>query len=384
MGDVGGDFYTENTKIKHFNPTLLRKGSQFRPGGAQILYWGEGTVLPDLSILPAGLISGLPAMGTLKISPMPAQVSTRTELIQLGATAISRCSPTQSASQLLVTMRETLKDGLPHVPGISQQRLKQVFDDYRQKKKSGVFVGTAEEYLNIVFGWSPLIADVAATWEGMVNFHKNLDQLERDSGKVVRRSYRFPKEPPKVISHTVYPGRALPLSGIGSTSNLWSSAYGDLTLTVVREKEQWFDGAFSYYLDPGNSVVGEMRRLYQMADHAFGISPTPENLWNSQPWTWLLDWFSNAGDVIANISDMLVYGLVLRYGYMMETSVETYSLSETGMVTSNGYPVKPSLVLERTCKRRVRATPYGFGINFDSLSSKQIAILAALGITRWA
>jgi hypothetical protein len=39
-------------------------------------------------------------------------------------------------------------------------------------------------------------------------------------------------------------------------------------------------------------------------------------------------------------------------------------------------------VKSTTVKQRLPATPFGFGLTFDGLSTKQKAILTALGITR--
>jgi len=34
-------------------------------------------------------------------------------------------------------------------------------------------------------------------------------------------------------------------------------------------------------------------------------------------------------------------------------------------------------------KKRVQATPFGFGVEFDSLNLYQTSILAAIGVSRW-
>jgi len=185
------------------------------------------------------------------------------------------------------------------------------------------------------------------------------------------------------VIRTSVNGLTLPFDQITWNSSYWDGTVSGLELVVKQEREQWFDGAFTYYLRPDKGIVDSMLRKLQLADASFGVAPTPENLYNASPWTWLADWFANAGDVVSNVSDMLVYGLVLRYGYMMEKSTYTYSLRALpGCNTNAKIPVTPELEWKRTIKRRVRATPFGFGLDSANLSAKQTAILAALGITR--
>lgn len=89
------------------------------------------------------------------------------------------------------------------------------------------------------------------------------------------------------------------------------------------------------------------------------------------------------GDVMNNISLFTNDGLVMRYGYVMEhrrveNHYRLYGIRLAGM--------QEDLRLEqkfgRETKARVRASPFGFGLSFDGFTPRQMAILAALGITR--
>jgi hypothetical protein len=52
-----------------------------------------------------------------------------------------------------------------------------------------------------------------------------------------------------------------------------------------------------------------------------------------------------------------------------------------GTKYSTGTNVEP-LVFNIETKTRRRANPFGFGVSWEALSARQIAILTALGITR--
>jgi hypothetical protein len=106
---------------------------------------------------------------------------------------------------------------------------------------------------------------------------------------------------------------------------------------------------------------------------------TPEVLWNLAPWSWAVDWFTNTGDVVRNISEIGSNGLVLRDAYLMH---------HAGLVTVD-HATHPDIVghLETTrtveIKLRRESTPYGFGFPFEGLSLQQKAIITALGLSKW-
>jgi len=116
-------------------------------------------------------------------------------------------------------------------------------------------------------------------------------------------------------------------------------------------------------------------------------------LWQLTPWSWAVDWFSNAGSFVKNLSSLAEYGTVLRYGYVMETTTvtDTYSAGKVLFTPTDPsvlaafkppYPTVAPLTVRTTVKKRVKANPFGFGVSWDGLSPIQLAIAAALGITR--
>lgn len=120
-----------------------------------------------------------------------------------------------------------------------------------------------------------------------------------------------------------------------------------------------------------------------MSKKLLGISLTPDTVWNLAPWTWAVDWFSNAGDVVSNVTDWAVDGLVLRYGYIMEHSLVRDTYTFVGPTTFQSESQRPqALIFSSERKLRRKATPFGFGLNWDGLSPRQLAIAAALGLSR--
>jgi hypothetical protein len=233
-------------------------------------------------------------------------------------------------------------------------------------------------------------SDLAKSIDATDRADKIMKQYIRDAGRIVRRSYEFDKVVNQSAVTMIDPARRPNMGGL-STNNTpnnfaWFADYPNhgkpLFVETKSEVKRWFTGAFTYYLPDGFDAKNKWDVIKLEADKLYGISLTPETLWNLAPWSWAADWFGTFGDVLANFSDYRQDGLVMPYGYMMEHSIVTTTYTLPG-VRLRGYPTQTfSLSLSREVKKRRRATPYGFGITFDSFSTRQKAILAALGITR--
>ena len=295
--------------------------------------------------------------------------SSDNDLNALGATAISRCKPTSSGVELSVALGETFKDGLPHLVG-SQT--------WREKTLAARNAGS--EYLNVEFGWLPLVSDVLDFGRTVIDSDSILGQYDRDKGQLIRRQYTFPEErteQSEILSLSKNPDGNSPDSGFGPSSSggIWVKK----TSTVIN---RWFSGAFIYGVPNGLYNRGPFGEWAAKADRLFGISLTPDTLWNLSPWSWAADWFANTGDVLSNISDYASQGLVMQYGYLMEKKTVRATYSLTGAIVHGRQVSVPDASLVVTTKRRIRANPFGFGITWDGLSAAQIAILSALGISR--
>jgi len=147
--------------------------------------------------------------------------------------------------------------------------------------------------------------------------------------------------------------------------------------------ERWFSGAFTYYVPRGFTTKDRMARGVQEAKKLLGVSLTPDVVWNLTPWSWATDWVLNTGDVISNLTDYAIDGLVLKYGYIMEHTVNRDTISFSGPTGFTGSSVRPSIIeVVSETKTRLKATPFGFGLTWDGFSPRQVAIAIALGLTR--
>lgn len=301
------------------------------------------------------------------------------QLNQLGATAVRLSNPTNALGDLATFLAE-LKERLPSLPNVRQWEAS-TNQALNLRLDPNLIREGGSEYLNYQFGWKPTVDDIVRHLRLVIDAERVMRQFRRDAGKVVRRRWTFPTEyqidPPTIIKPAT-PLYAAP--GFG-----WLSMDpSDPGVVRVRNKERrvWFSGAFSYHLPFGleDGIVGDAER----ASYMLGLTLTPDLVWNMAPWSWAVDWVSNIGDVLANVSDYQVYGLVLRYGYLMEHTIvtDTYSRISPKCFTYKGVSIGSHLSLITETKRRIRANPYGFGVSWDGLSTFQLSILAALGISR--
>lgn len=280
-----------------------------------------------------------------------------------GATAIERCKPGSPQAAFGTTLAELLRDGIPSI--LHRFQFQSQLEFYRS---------LGSNYLNVEFGWKPFVADIQASARALLNQAKLLEDLSRNSGKRMRRQYVFPGE---TTTSTLEKGASyFPWP----TLTNWHWTQGGCTITETKKKRTWFAGEFVYRVPSDFSNIGSIKAK---ARYLLGIELTPSYLWQIAPWTWLSDWFANIGDVLSNIASITEDDLVIRYAYLMQEARHETKTTHRGVRTFDGsVPDVIEGVTTVTHKTRIGASPYGFGWTWDDFSPRQLAILAALGITR--
>ncbi len=282
-------------------------------------------------------------------------------MLQKGATAISRVAPTNPLVDLSTSLAELLREGLPSLPG-------------RQGNPGS-------EYLNYQFGIAPLASDI----RDLRAVNKQADALwaryARNSGKGMRRRYEFP---PEVVTTTTVATSRVPQSvrlESGSFDGLTGLHIqsGTLFQRTTTTTRYWFSGSFTYYL-PDSPFRAFLAKL----DFLYGMQPGVDTLYQLTPWSWLLDYFTNVGDVVENLNAFVTDGLVMPYAYIMaEKTIETQSRLDYKVWSGGQFqPATLEDTVVRVSKRRVPAHPFGFGVLQTGLTGKQQAILIALGLTK--
>jgi len=399
LQDRGSEFFSQKTEVVNskfpysvnyyhdpFNDRKYRaSGNNWLANAWETVPWAD----------PAGYDGFLKR--PLKLNFPPDLSSSRSALDVKGAIAVAAVSPTNQIAHTASAVTELLRD-MPRIPGIAlwESRLRAI----------ATLAATGEEFLNYIFGIAPTLGDMGTFLKAVHKIDHVIDQFERDAGNVVRRKFVFPKE--RTETTTVLDGTYSPVGSIRSHGGIppeantgrnellpgWGQSHPvfETIRTRVTEREIWFSGAFTYHLPGGydTHAVGDRRALMAKL---FGAEPDLNTVWQLAPWSWAVDWFSDAGAFVKNLQSKISYGTVLRYGYVMEktTTTDTYTAGKVVSVPlrpvnpanlPDPYPAISPVTLRRTTKKRIKANPFGFGVSWDGLSTVQQAIVAALGITR--
>lgn len=347
-GDIGGPFLMEKRWCE------LTAGITRLRGSGRI-----GTTFTQRTIEYNGL-----CVPNVVFEWPPYIASSDLELATWGTTAIAQCKPTNIFLDLSASLAELAKDGIPKLGPATW------------KTVAGTVRNVASGHLAVEFGFKPVIDDVYKTFIARERADALIKQYVRDSGKTVRRGFgphhqveeshvtvRDPSEPRRLFTE--------------DHTDRYFDPPGKVIRTHNKSVSRWFRGAFTYHL-PYSSNMEVMSEDALKARGLINLELTPETLWELAPWSWAADWLFPVDDLIGNLQDMSSDGLVLRYGYVMEHSISSYTYTYVG----KGSQLVGVVTLTSEVKKRRQATPFGFGVTWDGLTPRQASIAVALGITR--
>lgn len=373
----GGPLFVHKSYLTHGSMAKLT----YRWGGVDVVHtlWGHGFAPKRPSFPPLSgnwvdkqqVLKGLYATGYSKARPG---------------------NPVASLGQFIVELRD-----LPAMP--FKRAIRGGFSSHFSQipkllhKELSDFKNLGSEYLNVVFGWKPFVSDVRKMYHLWYDIDKRMAQIIRENGKYIRRRAKILDETETIVTYPAQKQGAF--FGVNAQPpNIWGSddnyvPRGVSTFSQVRtvKRKAWFSGSFRYYIPDTSSSLWDARARAAL----FGALPTPELLWEVLPWSWLIDWFSNIGDVISNASPNAVDNLTTRYSFVMEsvTTVDEWKTTTSVKAGSNGndrWPSHNSIISSNlkveTKSRLGGGNPFGLNVKLSALSGHQLGILAALGLSR--
>jgi len=289
-----------------------------------------------------------------------------------GAIGWNRFRPTRSGADLGTFLGE-----IHEVPRMFRTTAKGFSDLWRSMGGSrGAFAPkkVANHWLNHQFGWLPFLSDLRQFYNTAKRLDSKLKQLRRDNGSWIRRGGTIAAdEDTEVLDE----GTDTPSLWPVADSLLLQHPYGDYQVTRTTTRNIWFEGAFRYYIPGDTTSWAWNARATAML---FGAYPSPSLVWELTPWSWLIDWCSNVGDVIANVSSIGLDNLAAKYAYVMGHTRR--SVSSTGSLNYRSGLVTMTREAFFESKVRLPASPFGFGLTSDDFSARQWSILGALGLSR--
>lgn len=240
----------------------------------------------------------------------------------------------------------------------------------------------ADNFLNHNFGWVPFVSDVTAFFKTVIDSDDIIKRISDGNGKWQRRRATLVNDYRETM---IASGEGFMVTPYGSLQN--GLIDGTASYEVWEQKQTLATtvGSFTYYRpefdvtrEDNMSLIRQLHR--QLTIHGARISPA--NIYKATPWTWLVDWVTNAGHWVNLVNDMALDGMVARYLYLHHFSLRRVVLKQYLPFKTGGAKTLEFTRLVEVKQRKGAETPYGFGLSWDNLSPKQIAILAALGVTR--
>lgn len=360
---------------QYFNTSVCLDGKHpgfFAPGGKNVDNGGNFALYSRTYRINSGhvsaqagrlILTGNPVpmyctAGSPEVGDRPGGRMSDDSLTIKGTTAVARSLPTNPSFGVSRAIGELRKDGIPTMVGM--QTL---------KEKSRYLRNSGNEYLNVQFGWLPLVSDLLKFARTVKRSNKIIEQYRRSADTKIKRRYGFP------TTDTFWT----------QTGNMFATAPGDGvywtgTQTLTSHEVTEFSGAFRYHLPLGDDFASRAMKWESEANKLLGLRLTPSLVWSLAPWSWAADWFGNMGDVMKNVSSLGLDGLAMQYGYISNgiTTTETTSAYIDNWVPGRVFTSKTFIEKDL---RRLYATPYGFGFDMTALSPAQDAILVALGLS---
>lgn len=233
--------------------------------------------------------------------------------------------------------------------------------------------GIADWFLAIQFGWKPLLSDIKKCINLYFKLEKRIEFLMRNGGVPLHRS--TPARKPVITDEVLFEYSGPDNQGwmrdhvpIDSDPDSMVDRF-KCKIVLHKEVTESASGVFTYHLGdiPPTPAYLRLKLLGLIADEAL--------MWEATRWSWLVDWFSNMGDVISNIEANLRDRVVSLYAYSQRRIVREYKFT-----CSNGfYDVSVTRVFDTKCRRKI--DPFGLATEV-ALSDLQLGILVALGLTR--
>lgn len=215
-----------------------------------------------------------------------------------------------------------------------------------------------EAHLAYSFGWAPLVSDL---WS-LVKLAKSIEE---------RKAYFRSLEYGARVKRTLFKGELSRTTTPDGYQVHWIQSPDFISdIENVETLKVWFT-ANARWIDPLSDARQDHE--YTVLD-ALGANLSAETLWNAIPWSWLIDYFANVGDVLAARRGYNSWQCT-RMCLMARTEVES-TLTRVRLATGLSADVGS---LKTTVKQRSVYTNPTPILTYDPfLSGRQLAILGSL------
>jgi hypothetical protein len=196
------------------------------------------------------------------------------------------------------------------------------------------------------FALLPTISDVKEILDRINNLEKRIQQLIREANKVQTRHYTCP-----ILDRITLPADIV-------RANVAYSA--DQPGWGMREETRWSTEPryhatmrFTYDASALQGALGYLRARL----NAFGVDRLLSSYWEAVPYSFIVDWFINVGDVLASLEDYLITPLpivILDFVHSIKYKITTRLIHNQGQLGTSHVKVSGILLMERSVTRYIR------------------------------
>lgn len=249
--------------------------------------------------------------------------------------------------------------------------------------------GVADHFINQQFGWIPFLSDLRKFDSVIQNRGSIIQKISDRNGKSTRRRVTLSDESTDEVIGQGTGMRLFPTSIHGAGFGQDYSYYRPNTLPTWELRETKHtrvtaSGKYSYYRpefdETGPDYSGPWNSAMRNAA-VFGLRVNPSNIWKATPWSWAVDWFVNVGDHVDYLNDIAVDSIACQYLFVMQHQLRTRVFSQTLPFLGGDVTMSFTRSIE-TKQRQPSSSPFGPSLTWETLSPRQLAIAAALGISR--
>lgn len=217
--------------------------------------------------------------------------------------------------------------------------------------------GLAAGHLAVEFGIKPLISDL----KNLLNFSDEVAKRQRELERLAEGGLRR-KRDLWSGSSTAGPTDIIAQSGDGLT----------LHIDTYKTTQRRIWGFVVWKPDNPKLMKGDARALARKA--VLGLTVDFSTAWNAIPWSWLVDWCSNVGDILTATRN-IVGATHEPIQLMTQTTTTALALRPNSVIVSPGGWIEES-------KKRRTVVYVPVDVQLPVLNARQLSILGSIGVTR--
>lgn len=278
------------------------------------------------------------------------------------ARTLARSNPGRASVQGAVAIGE-----LREIPGLLKHTLRERLDQMWEtisRKKFGRLTVVARFHLLVQFGIVPVVSDIVKCGQFQSAVKQRSKELDRLTTRGLRRTIKL-----GVYSGTSSVTNYIPWSTSGRTYNIDATK---VTKVTVTGHVRWYTNNWLAGLDHDS----QRKLLFKAVS---GMSIQPETVYELMPWSWLIDYFTNLGDIVKATNNVIpcTHDAVR---IMRHYETEAVTTKATILGATNTLKITPLKGVVDD-KYRVIAAPT-LSAKTGLLNASQLSILASLSISR--